>query len=60
MNQTEKDYLIYDADDLTINEWLKNNKVKAHLVPFSIEKELEAESVLLSRLQYFPESLILA
>ncbi|MBL4904667.1 MAG: UDP-N-acetylmuramoyl-L-alanine--D-glutamate ligase, partial [Flavobacteriaceae bacterium] len=41
MNQTENDFLIYDADDLTIDEWLKNNKVKAHLVPFSIEKELE-------------------
>ena len=41
MNQTEGDYLIYDADDAAINEWLKNNKVKAHLVPFSIERELE-------------------
>jgi len=24
-NQTKKDYLIYDADDEVINEWLKNN-----------------------------------
>ncbi|KAB1153890.1 UDP-N-acetylmuramoyl-L-alanine--D-glutamate ligase [Tenacibaculum aiptasiae] len=40
-NQTEKDFLIYDADDKAIQNWLKNNKVKAKLVPFSIEKELE-------------------
>ena len=40
-NQTETDYLIYDADDDAINNWLKNNKTKARLVPFSIEKKLE-------------------
>ncbi|WP_272151162.1 UDP-N-acetylmuramoyl-L-alanine--D-glutamate ligase [Tenacibaculum aiptasiae] len=40
-NQTEKDFLIYDADDKAIQNWLKNNKVKAKLVPFSVEKELE-------------------
>jgi UDP-N-acetylmuramoylalanine--D-glutamate ligase len=40
-NQKESDYLIYDADDQAINNWLKNNKVKAKLVPFSLEKELE-------------------
>jgi len=39
-NQTEEDYLIYDADDEVINNWLKNNKTKAKLVPFSVEKEL--------------------
>ena len=39
-NQTKNDYLIYDADDLAINNWLKKNKTKAKLVPFSIEKEL--------------------
>jgi UDP-N-acetylmuramoylalanine--D-glutamate ligase len=39
-NQKETDYLIYDADDLAINNWLKKNKVKAKLVPFSLEKEL--------------------
>jgi UDP-N-acetylmuramoylalanine--D-glutamate ligase len=33
MNQTEDDYLIYDADD-DITEWLKNNKTKAKLIPF--------------------------
>lgn len=38
MNQTEDDYLIYDADDEAINEWLKNNKTKAKLIPFSLTK----------------------
>jgi len=41
MNQKETDYLIYDADDEAINNWLKNNKTKAKLVPFSLHKELE-------------------
>ena len=40
-NQTEEDYLIYDADDEAINNWLQNNKVKAQLIPFSITKQLE-------------------
>ncbi|MCK5441997.1 MAG: UDP-N-acetylmuramoyl-L-alanine--D-glutamate ligase [Maribacter sp.] len=39
-NQTEEDYLIYDADDKVITEWLKMNPVKSNLMPFSIEKEL--------------------
>src|SRR6187402_1268754 len=29
MNQTKKDYLIYDGDDEAIAEWLRNNKTKA-------------------------------
>ena len=40
-NQKSTDYLIYDADDATINNWLENNKASAKLVPFSLEKELE-------------------
>jgi UDP-N-acetylmuramoylalanine--D-glutamate ligase len=40
-NQTAADYLIYDADDKAINNWLKENKTSARLVPFSLEKELE-------------------
>lgn len=36
MNQTEKDYLIYDADDEAIHKWLQNNKTKAQLIPFSL------------------------
>ena len=40
-NQTASDYLIYDADDEAINNWLINNSTKATLVPFSLEKKLE-------------------
>ena len=40
-NQKATDYLIYDADDEAINNWLKENKTQAKLVPFSLEKELE-------------------
>lgn len=40
-NQTENDYLIYDADNEAINNWLQTNKTKATLVPFSVEKDLE-------------------
>ena len=40
-NQTNKDYLIYDADDEAINNWFQNNKVNAQLVPFSITQNLE-------------------
>ena len=41
MNQTEEDYLIYDADDEAISNWLQNNKIKAQLIPFSISKSVE-------------------
>ena len=40
-NQTNEDYLIYDADDEAINNWFQNNKVSAQLIPFSITKNLE-------------------
>ena len=40
-NQTKDDFLIYDFDDEVIKKWLKNNKVNATLLPFSIENELE-------------------
>ena len=39
MIQTESDYLIYDADDEAITEWLNNNTTKAKLIPFSLNKE---------------------
>ena len=39
-NQTENDFLIYDADDEVICNWIENNEVKAKLVPFSIQKEV--------------------
>ncbi len=38
MNQTEDDFLIYDADDEAINEWLKTHPIKAKLIPFSLTK----------------------
>ncbi|MES2238784.1 MAG: UDP-N-acetylmuramoyl-L-alanine--D-glutamate ligase [Bacteroidota bacterium] len=41
MNQTEDDYLIYDADDEAISEWLQKNKTRAKLIPFSLTKTFE-------------------
>ena len=38
MNQTEEDYLIYDADDPAIAEWFTKNTTKAKLIPFSLTK----------------------
>ena len=40
-NQTEDDFLIYDAEDQAIAEWLTKNKTKAQLIPFSLEKTFE-------------------
>jgi len=40
-NQKETNYLIYDADDQEIKDWLEKNKTKAKLIPFSIEQKLE-------------------
>lgn len=40
MNQTEKDYLIYDADDEEIEKWLTNHKTKAKLIGFSLHKRI--------------------
>ncbi|UAB84585.1 UDP-N-acetylmuramoyl-L-alanine--D-glutamate ligase [Zunongwangia sp. SCSIO 43204] len=40
-NQTKDDYFIYDADDEVITSWLKNNKIEAQLLPFSLERKLE-------------------
>ncbi len=41
MNQTKDDFLIYDADDEAIAEWLQNNKTNAQLIPFSLTKTFE-------------------
>jgi len=41
MNQTSEDYLIYDADDEVIVNWLKDHPVQSQLIPFSISRELE-------------------
>jgi len=40
-NQTSEDYLIYDADDQVIVDWLEENPVRSKLLPFSILKELD-------------------
>lgn len=40
-NQTKNDFLIYDADDEVIVNWLNKNNVQATLLPFSLEKQLE-------------------
>lgn len=40
-NQTEEDYLIYDADDLEIEKWLNNHKIRAQKVPFSLTKKFD-------------------
>jgi UDP-N-acetylmuramoylalanine--D-glutamate ligase len=39
MNQKANDFLIYDADDEAIKNWLENNQIKAQLIPFSITQE---------------------
>tara|TARA_R110000868_G_scaffold1635_7_gene13113 strand:- start:4312 stop:5646 length:1335 start_codon:yes stop_codon:yes gene_type:complete len=39
-NQTKEDYLIYDADDDVIVDWLRKNPVQSTLLPFSINKKL--------------------
>lgn len=40
-NQTAEDYLIYDADDKDLTDWLNKHPVKSKLLPFSIEKEIK-------------------
>ncbi|GMN10536.1 UDP-N-acetylmuramoyl-L-alanine--D-glutamate ligase [Croceitalea sp. MTPC9] len=39
MNQEATDYLIYDADDDVIVNWLKKHPVQSKLVPFSLKRE---------------------
>ncbi len=41
MNQTQEDFLIYDADDEVIVNHLKHNPVQSTLLPFSLEKIIE-------------------
>ncbi|MFD2099421.1 UDP-N-acetylmuramoyl-L-alanine--D-glutamate ligase [Flagellimonas iocasae] len=40
MNQDKDDYLIYDADDEVIREWLKEHPVQSKLIPFSVKQKL--------------------
>jgi UDP-N-acetylmuramoylalanine--D-glutamate ligase len=41
MNQTKDDYLIYDADDEVINQWLQTHPIQSTLLPFSLTKVIE-------------------
>ena len=41
MNQAATDYLIYDADDTVIMDWLKKHPVKSRLLPFSVSKKIK-------------------
>ncbi|RAJ22695.1 UDP-N-acetylmuramoylalanine--D-glutamate ligase [Gelidibacter algens] len=41
LNQTKDDYLIYDADDEVITEWLKSHTIQSTLLPFSLTKTIE-------------------
>lgn len=41
MNQTSSDFFIYDADDEAIQNWLKQNKTNAQLIPFSLTQIFE-------------------
>ena len=52
LNQTEEDYLIYDNDDEAISFWLKNNKIKAKKLPFSLTKKLDEGSYLENKILY--------
>ena len=40
-NQTKDDYLIYDADDEVISEYLKTHSIQSTLLPFSLIKKVE-------------------
>ncbi len=41
MNQDSSDYLIYDADDEVIVNWLEEHPVQSKLVPFSLRNKQE-------------------
>ena len=40
MNQTSKDYLIYDSDDEVIVSYLKTHNIQSTLVPFSLTRKV--------------------
>ncbi len=40
-NQTKEDYLIYDADDPVLVDYINNHHIEAQLVPFSLTHQLE-------------------
>nr|WP_299389508.1 UDP-N-acetylmuramoyl-L-alanine--D-glutamate ligase [Allomuricauda sp.] len=39
MNQDQNDFLIYDADDKVIQNWLKEHPVQSKLLPFSLKEK---------------------
>ena len=47
-NQSEKDYFIYDLEDVKIVEFIKNNihKIKSNLLPFSTTKTIDSVTYL--------------
>ena len=47
-NQSEKDYFIYDLDDVKIVQFIKNNihKIKSNLLPFSTNKTTDSVTYL--------------
>ena len=46
-NQTFSDSFIYCADDLVIEDFMKNNSVKAEKIPFSIKKTIQGNAAFL-------------
>jgi UDP-N-acetylmuramoylalanine--D-glutamate ligase len=50
MNQTENDFLIYDADDEAIANWLQQNKTKAQLIPFTLNKKLTSGAFIINNI----------
>jgi len=48
-NQTAADYLIYDNEDEAIQNWLKNNAIKANKVPFSLITKPETDGGFLDK-----------
>ncbi len=41
MNQDQNDFLIYDADDEVIGDWLRKHPVQSKLLPFSLKEKQE-------------------
>ncbi len=48
-NQTATDYLIYDQEDEAIQNWLNQNTIKAHKVPFKLGVTPEQEGAYLEK-----------
>ncbi|WP_027393118.1 UDP-N-acetylmuramoyl-L-alanine--D-glutamate ligase [Aquimarina latercula] len=41
MNQTERDYFIYDGDDEVIKKYIEKHPVRSRLLPFSLRNKVE-------------------